>query len=255
MRSDSFLMTICVGLVAWTTAPPARAQVETTEFEVPAGSLVYEDTGTLEAVQPDVIRMRDSKNEPWLMNIDPHTQVAVEGEAEVSYLRPGVFVQFTGALNKKGLLTAPVKEIEIFSAEGRSTLGLFAAGDSGSAARPVRNPGAGTYVIKGKVASFKGDELVVIAGRTKISAKLDESLETIKVNLDDPSIAQTGDAVKVKAWYYDRGKPNPLFSRPGTAKAQEITITLAKPLAGTMRRARPADKPARATSKSSKISK
>lgn len=248
MRVDS---TFSVGLLAvavWSAGGAACAQ-----FVAPQNSLSFEDKGTLEAIQGDAMQMRDSKSEPWLLRIGADTTVTVEGEAERDCLRPGLFVQFTGKIDKKGHLEEPLSEIEITSAQAKASLGLFPPDDV-DGLKPVRALTAGSYLIKGKLATFRDDELLVIAGRHKITGAVSADELKVRLNLDDTSLAQSGDEVKVKAWYYDTGRPNLNLGRRGTAMAEEITITLAKPLEATGKKARQSDRPARASSKS-KVSK
>ncbi len=251
MRNYSIFAAGLVGFAAWTIGPAARAQ-----FEAPPNSLAFEDSGTLEAVESDVVQFRDSKSEAWLLKLVPETKVTVVGEAESECLRPGRFVQLTGQIDKKGTLTKEVDEIEIFSAQGKSSLGLFPEAESEPASKPMLKAGAGTYRIKGKLASFnKQGELVIMAGNRKITGSVGADLK-VTLNLDDPTLGQVGDKVEVKAWYYDPNRPNPAMNQPGKALAEEVTITLAKPLAHSGKKARPPVKtgkpPAKAESRAVK---
>ena len=72
----------------------------------------------------------------------------------------------------------------------------------------MRNAGAGTYRIRGKLVSFKDGELVIMAGNRKISGTASDDL-TINVNLDDPTLGQKDDKVEVKAWYYGPQQAQP----------------------------------------------
>jgi hypothetical protein len=246
MNVETLLKAAACGLAIWTTSAAARAQ-----FTAPQNSLSFEDTGTLEAIQGDVMQIRDSKSEPWLLSIVNDTKVTVEGDAEKECLRPGVFVKFTAELDKKGAIREPIKEIELTSALGKASVGVFPEDDT-DGLRPVRTLSAGKYLFKGKIASLKEDDLMVLAGRHKIYAKLSDEDLSVKLNVDDFSFAQpeAGDAVKVKAWYYDIGRPNLNLARPGKAMAEEVTITLAKPLAAGGKKPRQTERPSRPLSKS-----
>jgi hypothetical protein len=249
MRRNWFFAAGLVSVAGWTCCAAAHAQ-----FEAPPNSLAFEDTGTLEAVEEGLIQIRDSKTEAWLLQIVAETKITIEGEAERDYLRPGLAVQFTGKIDKKGALQKPLGEIELFSPKGKLSIGLFPEGDDGPDAKPDRTGSGGTFHIKGKLISFRDGELVVSAGSRKISGQVADEF-TVKVNLDDPSVAQNGDTVKVKAWYYDNSKPMPALNRLGKARAEEITITLAKPLAPSVKKNRPPEKAARPTGKSTKAAK
>ena len=107
---------------------------------------------------------------------------------------------------------------------------VFADDDTGQSARPVRNPEAGAYRFCAKVASVKDGSLTVSIGGKRYTGELAEG-DQLKINYtsDDPSVAAAGDAVKVKAWYYDNTRPNTALNIPGRAFAEEVSITLAKP--------------------------
>jgi hypothetical protein len=252
MRTGSLLFAGSMAALFWSAAPVALSQnyeSEDGDFVVPQGALAYEDTGTLEAATPTAIRIHDSKNEVWMLTLDPHTRITVEGEAQPDCLGPGTFVRFKAEFDKRGQIKEPVSEMEIFSAQGKGALGVFTAGDNPTPLKPGRNPTAGSYEVRGKLVMFNGSDFSVMAGRSKLGGTVGDDLK-VTLSLDDPSIAQNGDTVKVKAWYYDRFKPQPLFNRPGEAKAEELTITLAKPLVGTGKKPRPVGKTARPASKS-----
>jgi hypothetical protein len=95
MRVNSTFSAGLLALAVWTAGYPAYAQ-----FVAPQNSLSFEDKGTLEAIQGDAMQMRDSKSEPWLLRIGADTTVTVEGDAE-RCLHPGLFVQFTGKINRR----------------------------------------------------------------------------------------------------------------------------------------------------------
>ncbi len=205
---------------------PAGAQAQG-QFQVPPNSLSLEDTGTLEGMQGNIVNFRDSKKDPWRLHVVRQTTLSIEGEADADYLRPGMTVELTGTVNEDGTLSEPIKEIEVLSVKGRPSLGLFSP-DKGKNAKPVRNPEAGKYRIRGKLTSYKDGALLIAIGRLKITGKTGDELK-VKLTLDDVRSAKFGDIVKVKAWYYDQNKPNPTFNRPGNALAEQVSITLSEP--------------------------
>ena len=71
---------------------------------------------------------------------------------------------------------------------------------------------------------------------------------------DDLGVAQPGDTVKIKAWYYDNTKPVPTANLPGKAVAEEIAITLASRCEPTGKKPRAAERP-KASAKSVKASR
>jgi len=89
---------------------------------------------------------------------------------------------------------------------------------------------------------FRDGELIVIAGARRISGDIAEKLD-VSLDVSDPTLAQMGDEVSIKAWYFDQQKPNPGFNRPGKALAEEVAIELAKPLSYAGKKGRTAEKP------------
>ncbi|MGD9720396.1 MAG: hypothetical protein AB7O59_06810 [Pirellulales bacterium] len=230
---------IASGMVVWAALAAALVAQEPAAFVPPVNSLQFEKTGTLEISRSDFLQIRDDKMELWLLKLTPETTVSVEGEAEVNYLRPGVAIQFQGKVDKNSTVKEPITEIELLSDTGKPALGLFAVGEEGVDIRPVRNAGPGEYLIKGKLSAVKGNQLTVSIGGRRIVATLDEPDKvTIKYTSTDPSVAEAGDTVQVKAWYYDNTKPIPAMNIPGKAVAEEVGIKLAKPLAPVARRTR-----------------
>jgi hypothetical protein len=224
MRMQSQLL-LAAGVFGLALGPAgAHAQVE---FPVPRNSLALEETGTLEGMQGNLVKFRDSKKDTWLLQVLPQTTVSVEGEADADYLRRGMTIELTGTVNEDSTLAEPVGEIEVLSSKGRPSLGFFSADDDKDT-RPVRNPEAGKYRIRGKLASYKDGELLVAVGRLKITGKTGQEVK-VKLTLDDARNAKFGDTVKVKAWYYDQTKPNPALNLPGKALAETLSITLSEP--------------------------
>ncbi len=232
LRTQGFLGTSLAGLVVCLAPAEVYGQVE---FQPPQNSLALDDKGTLEAMQGNLVKFRDSNNDVWYLQVDARTTVSIVGEADFEYLRPGLTVELNGKINAEGTLDEPVKELTALNTKGRSPTGLFPPDDASPEARPIRNPKPGEYRIRGKVVSAKDGDLVIAAGRLKIAAKAADDLK-VKLALDDPSLAQFGDEMKIKAWYYDLGKPNATLNRPGKALAEELTITLSKPPANGKRR-------------------
>lgn len=247
MRAQLLLAAGVLGLAM----VPAGARAQD-EFQAPANSLALEDTGTLDRMQGNFVWFRDSKNEPWRLQVVPQTTVSIEGEADADYLRPGLTVALTGEVNENSTLVEPIKEIEVIIGKGRPSLGLFSPEVDGDA-KPLRNPEAGKYRIRGRIASIKQGELLIVAGRLKINGKTSEKLK-VKLTLDDASAAQFGDTMKVKAWYYDQGKPKPTLNLPGQALAEEVNITLSKP-PSTGKRPRASSRTTKAAADDAKTSK
>jgi hypothetical protein len=219
---------------------------EPAKFVAPQQSLSFEDEGTLAGYQQGFLQIRDSKMEQWLLKIVPETTVSVTGEAERGYLRPGLNIEFAAQFDKKGIIQGPIEEVEIITSPGKPALGLFVEGDDGSPSKAVRTVSAGSYRVKGKLASFKDPDITVAIGSKRITGTLGEEVK-IKFTSDDPSLAEVGDSVKVSAWYYPAAKP--VLNQAGRAVAESITITLAKPLAAAAKRGRQFERSTKAAAK------
>ena len=152
-------------------------------------------------------------------------------------------VRFDGEIDKKGNLQAEIKELEIFTPQGKNALGLFS--DKSAAARPVGKPAPGPYEIRAKVTSLKDHEITLAAGSKKVFGSVADDV-AVKVSSEDFGYVHEGDGVKVTGWYNPANKA--ASGKPGQAVADELTITLAKPLVATK-------KPSRASAKASKSAK
>jgi hypothetical protein len=197
----------------------------------PQAPKTLEESGTVQGVIDGKIQFETAKSETWLIQLGGETKLHVEGTAELSYLRGGLAVRFTGEFDKKGALKDDIKEIEIFTPQGKNGLGLFA---DASADKPVRNAAPGSYEIRAKVVSFKDNEIVVSAGNKKISGKVPDDA-AIKVSVEDVKDVKSGDKAKVKATYFDPQKP--YLMNPGSALGEVVEVTLANPLTGAKKKA------------------
>lgn len=220
VKTQAMLTAVVLGLAV---CAEANAQKQ---FQAPANALALDDTGAVEAILGNVVKFRDSKENVWLLEVSPQTTVSIEGEADASYLHPGLTVELTGTVNKELTLDEDIEQVEVVGGKGRPSLGLFSPDDSDEDAKPLRNPEVGKYRIRGKVRRVKDGEMEVAAGRFKITGKLGDELK-VKLNFDDARKAKFGDTMKVKAWYYDATKP--ILMRPGKALAEQIKITLSDP--------------------------
>jgi hypothetical protein len=239
MRCSCLLIAV-VGLLSVLPLSRAAAQAP----PPPQGTEPLKASGTIdEMVSEQGLRLKVSDSEIWLVEIKPETKVDVTGTAEAAFLRSGLHVRFDGEIDKKGNLQSDIAEIEVFTPQGKNGLGLFA--DSSLTAKPIGKPAPGKYQIRAKVVSLKDHEITLAAGSKKLFGKIAEEV-TVKVASDDFNYVRDGDAVKIDGWYVTANKA--AAGKPGQAVADELTITLAKPLVATK-------KPTRAVAKSGKTRK
>lgn len=231
VKTPKWLMSLALGAVGSLGGEVALGQqgqpLQTqSQFQAPANSLMMEEAGKLEGMRGNLLSFRDSKDSLWLVQVNPQTTVNIAGEAKLDYLRTGMLVQLKGTINEEGAFEEPVAELEVLNSKGKPTLGLFNVADNPDEAKPVREPEAGEYLVRARVIGVKEDELNLVAGRLKLSAKAAEDLKVV-LTVDDPTLAQPGDAMKLKAWFYDATRPNAM--QPGKALAESVDITLANP--------------------------
>jgi hypothetical protein len=223
--------------------------------------------GTIAGVGRGQIQLITATQQKWLVAVSPQAVVHVIGTAEPSFLRSGMFVRFTAALDKKGKAQEPVSELTIYTPSAEMGIGVWpegmAVGDVG-AERPAQpaNPfgggfGVGTpavpadtarYVVGGRITGERRGKLIVNFGRGTTEIELAENA-AIKVDFADYTVARQGDSISVT-----KGKTYPnqfmlLQANPnavGRAMALEMEIQLSQPLSGPEKKTptRPARQPA-----------
>ncbi len=226
LKTPKWMFSLALGAAGALGGEAALGQQAQSQFQAPANSLMMEETGKLEGMRGNILSFRDSKDAVWLVQVNPQTTVNIAGEAKLDYLRTGMLVQLKGTINEEGAFEEPVAELEVLNSKGKPTLGLFNVADDPDEAKPVREPEAGEYLVRARVIGVKDDELNLVAGRLKLSAKPAEDLKVV-LAVDDPTLAQPGDAMKLKAWFYENSRPNAMA--PGKALAESVDITLANP--------------------------
>jgi hypothetical protein len=226
MKTPKWLFTLALGAAGSLGGELALGQQPQTQFQAPANSLMMEEDGKLEGFRGNILSFRDSKDAVWLVQVNAQTKINIAGEAKLDYLKPGMVVELTGTINEDAEFAEPVAEVALLDAKSRPTLGLFEPGDDPATAKPVREPEAGEYRVRARVLGAKEDELKLLAGRLKLVAKPAEDLKVV-LAIEDPSLAQPGDEMKLKAWFYENSRPSAVG--PGKALAESVDITLANP--------------------------
>lgn len=207
------------------------------ETNRPPGAEALAATGKIQAVSDDVVRVKVSDTDTWLVHITGETKLEVTGTAEPGYLRTGMHVRLSGEIDAKGNLQGEIESLAVFTPQGKNALGLFDEKDTGPNAKPVKKVAAGTYQIRAKVLSVKDKDLVLLAGGKKIYGTLTAEPE-VKVVAEDLAMVQDGDEATIAGWYLPADKA--AAQKPGQAMAEELTITLAKPLVAAKKPARAA---------------
>lgn len=226
-----------IGLLLGASSLPAQP---IPQGQGPPNAQAFEAEGRIMGLAPGGIQMVTERNIPWVVQIIPRrTVVKITGTAEPGFLRPGICVRFSGAVNDKGVLSEELSELEIYTPEGRNSMGTFPSGADENA-KPIGKLSEGTYDFRGKVVTYRDGELTVVAGK-KITGKVATDAK-VNVNVSDLRFTQPDDTIKVIGWE----RTPPQAPQPGTAVGTEVTIELAKPLAAVPQ------KGSHRTSKSSK---
>ncbi|HEV3004725.1 MAG TPA: hypothetical protein VGX78_09695 [Pirellulales bacterium] len=218
-----------IGLFVVLLGGPARAQ------QLPAE---YSASATVDEVGQDSLLVSDTKyGKVWVqlrqrdlrqLNSLPGT-VEVTGTAETSFLKPGLLVRFHVKL-EKGNVEGDVAALEIVTLSEKVQLGLNHEPVPGKTLKELEKAGPVDYIAVGRVKSFKNGLLQVSTGGDKdLKVKLSETAE-VKVDVDDLSFASSGDTVEIKGRItqlpFNGGEV------PGRVVADEMKVTLAKPLTG-----------------------
>ena len=200
--------------------------------------------GVVQAVRPGAIQLLTNTNQTWIVFVDPKAKISVTGTAEADFLKPGLFVQFSVELDKRGKAQAPVGELTIFTPSEQAQIGIwpvdsvpedededdaqnrFGAGAANPRPRPKRSKGtvAGRYAVNGRITGIRKGAYTVFAGRGSVQIELTDKPQ-IKVDFADYTVAKKGDAITVSRGQRPQGVM-------GRAKATALEIVLSEPLTG-----------------------
>jgi len=139
-------------------------------------------------------------------------------------------VRFEAKLDKKGNVKEDVAKLAIVVLSENNQLMCDADIQPGEELEDLEKKGPVNYLIIGRLKSFKKGELLVATPVKDIKAKLADKPE-ITLDVDDLTLVNEGDKIEIK------GKLRRAFgaaaaATPGFVLADEIKVTLAKPLVG-----------------------
>ena len=184
-----------------------------------AGNLV----GNLEVTGRGSLKIRTGVG-CTMIQIARATNVQFTGKATGDFLKAGVPVEFTAAVDEKHAVSEAVTHLTIVSLSADRGPGLFAeepppttAAPPGKA-DPVKLPG--TCLVRGKITTFKDGKFVASIGHGTVTGTVDESAE-INVSTSDLKFARKGDSVLVKG--HNAGK---------MWLADAVTVQASEPLGG-----------------------
>jgi hypothetical protein len=209
--------------------------------------------GKLRGVAAGVIQVASDDNETWTIKLPQKAdETTFSGNADLSFLKPGMLVKFVSVLNKKGQAAEPITQLVIFTPVERTDVGIWPDRDNDGGANPLENlftspekkeepKGKSTkkiaedqpYRIGGTLVSLKSGKMVVSAGGVQVKAELAENAK-IRVSTNNLAFAQVGDKVEVSGWYYANAKQ-------AGAWANTVSVTAANTLEGEKKKTRPTD--------------
>lgn len=222
IRLSSRSVALSLGLAVFAVANAAQAQRPPQQGPRP---MPLDATGTVQGMQGNLLKI-DYGGVPWVIQVQPKTEIHVLGTADASFLQPGMFVSFQAELDKKGNATSPVSELQIITPRDQFSLGIipqseestFEAEESGETKKGPP-PQTGTYKVGGRIVSLRNGKMQVNANGQQVKADLAES-PTITVDVATPSVASLGDKITLKGNYVQEGR----------GIATDIEITLSNPL-------------------------
>jgi hypothetical protein len=189
---------------------------------------VVDVKGTVDEVDDGALKVKCEDQQYVVTLLPTFSHVQCSGTADRSFLKPGVLVKFEGEFDKKGQAKEPIEQLAIVTESETSQPGIHsdAPVDEEEQPRANRKGQTETYVVVGTIKMIKDTQMQVVTEEEKpIRLQLAKDAE-IKVEVDDYSLASSGDEITIKG----RQAVAPLGQQPGQIYAEEVTITLAKPL-------------------------
>jgi hypothetical protein len=210
-------------------------------------------SGVIKGARGNVLQMQTAEGEAWLIQVQPNRpwDVTFTGPAEASFVKPGMLVQFSTKLNRRGQADEPVTQLTIFTMKEGYQLGVLsdvAIGGGGASSglfeepqeKPKEKPAKvkldenTVYRVAGQITKIsRTGEMTINAGGTSVKAELAEDAK-VSVDVNDLAYARPGDKVEVRGWYIAGNK--------GQAVGNQIAVSAAEPLAGPKKKGPPGAK-------------
>ena len=199
--------------------------------EIPKENL--NTSGVIKGLAPGgFIHLVTEEGEQWIVKVEAMpSSIYYYAEAEASWLRPGMIVEFQGQFDEKGQAHSEIRDLAVITPREDTKFGITAetgliAGSgsffSEAATEPAKpKPKLVGINVVGALGGVKGNALVVSAGQAKLKAPLSEKAK-ISVNLASLSLTRVGDSVEIQGWYVKGQK--------GRAIANQVTVRAKEPL-------------------------
>jgi len=217
--------------------------VTVTFSSLPANGLLAQDQNKPQQKKPDKVKIDGEfiaargnlvkikkGNEEWLLKVTSKPEsIVFRGEADPSWVRPGMFVTFEAKLDPKGFSEDPIKEVSVFTPGENTEFGLIEEGSGGlegfslgedEPMEVVEAPeeekadeddeGKKTYTVVGQVRSVAKTGRWEITGdkRKRIANVLVAEDAKVDVELYAPpmQLIQPGDKFKATGSSMEKGK-------------------------------------------------
>ena len=184
----------------------------------------FDGEGTVSAYQNGALLMT-LEGQRWIGAVLPASKVKISGFANRNVLRPGVIVRLSAEFDRKtSAATEPVTELEIVSPRPGDRAGIFADEVIDPTERKKGPPPATARLrIFDAVTGVKENTLFFKKYSVEVSPDA-----TITVDLMDPSLLSSGDAIK-------KVKGRRLKGTQGRLVIEELEAELTQPLAAKTR--------------------
>jgi hypothetical protein len=232
---NAICRTIVIGLLVYpaTLSVAQNREAEREQFQA---------RGTLRGVAPGGLQMATDDNQLVAVKIQGRqAEVSFTGNADASFLKPGMQVKFSALVKKSGKVAEPITSLVIFTPQDRTEIGVYSENAASAPnpleglfstepkeepkkpARPRRIVEDQPYRIGGTLVSLKAGKMVVSAGGNQIKCELADDAK-IRVATSNLAYARVGDKVDVDGWTYATMKQ--------LAVANRVSVTAAEPLTG-----------------------
>jgi len=215
---------VLLGALASAHAQPGRFPQPKTE--------PFAADGVIQAIAQGRIQILTNSNQNWLIFLDAKTVIHVTGTAEPDFLRPGLFVRFSIALDKRGNAHGKVGELTIFTPSPQQFPGIWPEGGNpenpggagegfgggfggANAGGGFGTPDVAVYTVAGQIQPSRKGKMTVNYGRGSVQVELAEKV-SIKVDFADYSVAKKGDRISIKKGRMYPGRPTIELSDPLT---------------------------------------
>lgn len=194
-----------------------------------------ETSGVIKGLAGGAIHLQTTDGEQWQVLVEARPQdLSFTGSAFTGFVRPGMVVSFSAALDKRGEADEPVTAISIVTIREGVPFGVSSDAGGGGAAglfeskpepapqpKGKKEPNA-VYKVTGQLTKLsRSGEMTINCGNATVKADLAKDAK-VAIDVADLSFARVGDKIDVRGWYPKGVK--------GQAIVNRVSISSATPL-------------------------